>query len=190
MSINKNYGLYTDADKTPAPVSDLSLDFIVPLDFMTEWQRCGLVADFLARYQSFNFKNPEKALNVLSTVVNELLENGVKFSADKNKLVNLSLRYYGSTIEIETVNTCDQTQAVVLDTYIERLKNNDSETMFLEQIQKSEDGGSDVSGLGLITILKDYDAQLGIRISPKTEGDTNYDVFVKVVLSTAGIEKI
>jgi hypothetical protein len=184
-TIQKAFGLYLDADEKDAPTSDLSMDFVVPLEFMNQWERVGLVSDFLARFQAFNSTEHKISLNTLSTIINELIENSVKFSMDKNKLVSLSLRQFESGISIETINTTNEKNAISLDRFTERLTNSDPETLFFERIEESAISNSNSSGLGLLSILKDYnDAQLGIKIVPHSVGDDVYDVYIKVIIGT------
>ena len=55
----------------------------VPIDLVREWSRCGQTADYMARYLAYDFADRETAASVLSTVINELVENAAKFSTDK-----------------------------------------------------------------------------------------------------------
>ena len=44
------------------------------IDLQKSWGRCGDTANYLASYMAHEFQNPDKALNVIGVVVNELLE--------------------------------------------------------------------------------------------------------------------
>jgi len=43
-------------------------------DFHTEWQRCSLLANYLAEYMAYQFPERGRAENLISMVANELLE--------------------------------------------------------------------------------------------------------------------
>jgi hypothetical protein len=190
MTINASFGIYNTPIKEKS-ISDLSMDFVFPLELVTQWKRCGMVADFLADYQSFVFKHRKKAISVLSTIINELLENAVKFSSDKNKLVNLSIRHYGKLIEIETINLCNKTQAERLNSYIAKLRSSNIEKLFYDQIEYTAKQNKSISGLGLLTLIKDYSAEIGIKIIPKIESeDSFYNIYVKIFLFIKEIEHL
>ena len=120
-------------------------------------------------------------MSVLSTITNELLENAIKFTADKNKLVSISLRRFDNTISIETVNMAIKDNVDRLKNYIHKIENEDLDDLFINTIESSENE-SNSSGLGLITVIKDYDAKLGIKVEEKNK-DELYNVFVQVSLT-------
>ncbi len=182
------YGSYINNEDRNASLSDISIDFIVPMELITQWKRCGLVADFIAYYQSIKHRNKKRVESILSTVTNELLENAIKFSSDKNKLVNLSLRQYGSKISIEAINICDIEQAVELDNFISKIVSEDPEVLFYKQIEYAVKHDKASSKLGMITLKKDYNAQIGIKISEKKSASSLYDIYVKVTLDSKELE--
>jgi hypothetical protein len=183
MALEQSFGIYKDkkntmAEKTP----DLSLDFVVPLELIENWKKCSLVSNFFANYQSFNFKDQEKVVVILSTVINELLENAIKFTSDKNKLVSISLKHFDSNVSIETVNLSNAHNVTKLKTMIRKLTTSDPEKLILEQIESAAEHDLNESGLGLLTILRDFEASLGIKIIEKPEIDL-YEVFTKIVFT-------
>lgn len=169
-----------DHDKIFNENADLSLDFLVPITFSTYWKRCSIVADFFSNYQS-QFDCSSKNQMILSTIVNELVENAMKFSEGSHKHVSISLRQHDSILGIETVNKSTSDHVNNLKAFIERLEKQDIENLFLEQIQSAAISNMDDSGLGLLTLIKDYNAKLGIKLTPSTEKDL-FDVFIQVTL--------
>lgn len=186
---NTCFGLYTNSPNEEDPNADLSLDFVVPLELISHWKKCSLVADFFANYQSYNFENQQKAMSVLSTIINELLENAIKFTADQNKLVSISLRRYDDNISIETVNLATKANATTLQKFIQTLETNNIEDLFFQQLEKAALSDEDSSGVGLISIIKDYGADVGIKIEPKTD-ENLFDVYVKVSISAKTLEEL
>ena len=86
----------------------------IPLDLVAHWRRCGMTADFLAYFLSYTFRDQDAALSLLSTVINELLENAVKFSVDKRRPVALALSHFGETVRIQTHNVCKDERSETL----------------------------------------------------------------------------
>src|SRR5690349_25000309 len=74
-----------------APLSELSLSF-PPLALVAEWSRCSETADFVARFFAHDYPDRDVAGSVLSTVVNELVENAAKFSSDKSVQARVVVR--------------------------------------------------------------------------------------------------
>jgi hypothetical protein len=184
------FGSYQDLTELDNFASNISIDFVIPLELISHWRRCGLIADFMANYEALNFKNKELAVSILSTTINELLENAIKFSSDKNKLVNLSVRSYTNQLIIETVNTTAEKHAKKLHNYLELIQTDSAENLFFKQIEENAcKPHTTCSELGLLTLIKDYQAVLGVKIQPKEIDDQQtYDVFVQITLNTKEIE--
>src|SRR5690606_31897553 len=90
---------------SPIAVSRLALDFI------SQWRRVGMAADYLSSHLAYAFEEREVAHNVLSTVVDELLENAVKFSADGSHPVSIELSHFGERLCIRASNASEQESA-------------------------------------------------------------------------------
>jgi hypothetical protein len=144
-----------------APFSELSLSF-VPLALVTEWARCSETADFVARFFAHDYPDRDIAGNVMSTIVNELVENAVKFSSDKAAPARLVVREYEASLTITTENVLTAAQADAFGTTLTRLAGADPELLFVEQIAHPPATGS--AGIGLIMLRKDYDATIGARM--------------------------
>lgn len=156
------------------PLSELSLSF-VPLDLVAEWVRCSETADFLARFLAHDYGDRETAANVLSTVINELVENAVKFSSDKSVLARLVVREHADRVTIVTTNVVAPAQATAFGDTITRLVAGDPEALFAEQVAHPPATGS--AGIGLIMLRKDYGAIIGARMTPSDVGNwTTVDV--------------
>lgn len=184
--MNHVYGIYSERDKDIETES--RIDFVVPLELMDQWQRCSMISNFLASTHTVGFQNTEKVSSLFSTIINELLENAVKFSRDRSKLIMLSLKQRKHDVCIEAVNTTDEVQASKLNAFITRLKTETPEELYIHQLEKvAVLDDPTVSGMGLIMLLHDYHADLGIRISPRIDDDRTYDISVSVALDHAAI---
>ncbi|MCB9670089.1 MAG: hypothetical protein H6734_11500 [Alphaproteobacteria bacterium] len=186
MSVEYTFGTYDEDSDLPS-ISEFEVRFM-PLDLVAHWRRCGMTADFLAYFLSHAFRNPDSALGTLSTVINELLENAVKFSADKRVPVVLSLSHFGEVIGITATNTCRDAHAERFAGFLERLRTEDIDDLFVSQIEHNAESAQGESGLGIITMVKDYGASLAVRITP-AEGGEGHDVVVRVVLNAEELDR-
>lgn len=178
-----SFGLYTKDTEDNTPDADLSMDFIMPLELMKDWKRCSLVADFFGNYQAYNYDNQSKVESVISTIANELLENAIKFTADQNKLVNITLKRFGKELILETVNMAHRKNIDSIHYFIKLLEEHDIEELFLMQIEKNAlNDSKNSSGVGLLSIIKDYNAKIGIKIE-ETLQDNVFDIYIKVKVS-------
>lgn len=168
-------------------LSVLSVE-LVPLTVISEWTRCGDAADFVARFFAHDFGDRELAANVLSTVVNELLENAVKFSSDKTVPARLSVREYPDQLTIATSNVVTLAQGAAFGDTITRIVRGDPERMFAEQVANPPETGG--AGIGLIILRKDYDARLGLRLTPMAERSDAALVEVEVTIDNREIESL
>ena len=184
----ESFGVYKNKKHINAEeCPDISLDFVIPLELVGNWEKCSLVSNFFANYQSFNFKDQEKVIVILSTVINELLENAIKFTSDKNKLVSISLKHFNSKVSIETINLSNEENVSRLKRIIHSLNNKNPENLILEQIENASKTDLNESGLGILTILRDFQANLGIKIIEKQEPNI-YEVFTKIVFTHECLE--
>jgi hypothetical protein len=137
------------------------------------WRNNGLSADFLADYLTTFFPNNENEPDTrqrqiemkgsVSYIANELLENAMKFNYEKfSSLISIQLYLYSEKIIFIISNNVAPQQVNEFQNRIDKLMRSDLEELYIQQLEKNaekkNDGGS---GLGLITILNDYQARMG-----------------------------
>lgn len=166
----------------PARVSRLDVK-VVPLQLATNWELCGLTADYLANFLSFGFDDPDGAVAVLSMVLNEVIENAAKYSTHSpDGVVELALFHFVDRVAVEASNVSTADQAKRLGAGITRLIDGDPSELFLEQVERGGVDGT-TAGLGLITLAKDYGAHLAARVGSETA--SGCPVCVQVILDAA-----
>ena len=170
------------------PISELSLK-LSPLDLVTHWGRCGIVADLMASYFAYNFENAAGAQNDISTALNELVENIGKFSSDPMIAVTASVVHYADFVCITTENVTNAARAAELASIMEELVSQDLDDLFSAQVERTVASSEAISRLGLLMLMKDHKAQLGVRISPCPASDLS-EVVVQVSLDVEGIENV
>jgi hypothetical protein len=176
----------TFAAPSSAPLSGLSVE-MPALDLVAHWRRCGITADFLAAYMAYDFANRPAATNVLSTVMNEILENAAKFSAEKRDPVRISVTQRGDVVLFEATNSADLPRATALRKRLEEVLDSDPETLFLRHIEGVASAPRGAPGMGLLVLRKDYNAALGAQIAVGADGLC--EVTVQVRLQTEEIDQ-
>jgi hypothetical protein len=178
MSTPTVLGAFPEA--TPPPLSAIEME-VLPIDLVTEWRRCGMIADFMADYMGQGFERPDTARSVLSTVMNELVENAAKFSADPRAPARASIRHHGEVVHLEVRNEATEKHVQGLRELLPALAQGDAEGVFHRRLQ-------DRRGLGIALLAKDYGATVGATVLPAQAGG-RVTVCLRVELSAAEVEQ-
>lgn len=136
------------------------------------WRNNGLSADFLADYLTTFFPGNEddpiiaqkqtEIKSAVSYIANELLENAMKFNYENSIPISIQLHLQSDKIIFVISNSISLQQVDDFQLYIQTLLTSDLEELYISQLEKSaEDENSQSSGLGLLTIINDYQAKLG-----------------------------
>jgi hypothetical protein len=168
------------------------------LPLKKRWEHNGLSADFIADYfRNFyvnrydnNDNDIYRIKNMCSAVkyiANELLENAMKFQdvpCPYSARILLSL--HTDEIVFSVTNGVSATRARSLIDYIEHLLCHDPHELYLHAMRHSnQHENQHYSGFGLLSMLCDYSAKLGWKISYSTERDTSsINVTTMVILTT------
>jgi hypothetical protein len=144
-------------------------------DMSRNWRRCGLTADFLARYYSYYFPYREKATdrisreaaeNTISYILNELIENTAKYSDAQNKGVEVRVSLRETDILFEVSNHVSEQRAESFLRLARGLLEGNPEELYVTQLEKNTDS----SGLGYLTMINDYGVSLGFKVDRVGEG--------------------
>lgn len=164
-----------------ATAESLSLSFwpgLTPLQ--QRWRNNGLSADFLGDYVTTFFpldenqaeakRRQSEIRGAVSFIANELLENAMKFhDVHQTEPIAISLRIDGAQILFQESNRTGMEGAERFKTYIQRLQSTDPGELFIQQMEENAlSEGS--AGLGYLTMINDYGAQLAWRFEP-TDAD-------------------
>lgn len=135
---------------------------ILPSDMGGYWNRCGLTADFGAAFMAYCHPNHSGTRNTLSFILNEMVENAVKFTASSEKSIGINLFENDHQVIFEVENVATGEECDHFRSFFENYILNDlDDTKYLELIEhQAEDAAS--SRLGLITIIKNFNAAVGL----------------------------
>jgi hypothetical protein len=173
-------------DPSVNPLSGVAVE-MPALDLVAHWRRCGMSADFLAGYMAYDYANRPVATNVLSTVINEILENAAKFSADKRCQVRVAVTQHGDSVCVEASNTTSPDRAESFRKCLEEVLSVDAEELFRRHLESASSAPPGAPGVGLVVLRKDYEAELGVRITPRADG--LFEVTVQVRLSAEEVDQ-
>jgi hypothetical protein len=144
------------------------------LPIQLRWKTNGLSADFLGDYVKNFFPGDTSAAlskqtevrHAVSFVANELLENAMKYSDKSAGLpVNLEVHLFSDRLIFVSKNSVHQDAIANFQTYLQQITTSDVSEMYINQVEKSIDNGeSESSGLGFLTMIMDYDAVLGWKL--------------------------
>jgi hypothetical protein len=145
------------------------------------WRNNGLTADFVASYASTfldsrDSEDPRKLKRIreikdsVSYVANELLENGLKYHDGRDDgEAGLSLRceIREDGLILTVSNRASAAAAASLEALANELLERDISELYFEKLERSS---AESSGLGLITMIHDYDAQLAWNLNTLSAG--------------------
>ncbi len=130
------------------------------------------VADYFSTFLPADVIEPEQEARIkqskgaVTYVANELLENAMKFNYEEaNTQIRFGIHFLEEeevTAAIFTTNSISLEGAQKFESFIQELLTEDPNELYIRQVENSaEDENNDASGLGLLTMLNDYQAKLG-----------------------------
>ena len=160
---------------------------LLPAAQPVEWSHWGTTADFVTSYFGMflglapaNGDGQTKETyesSALRYILNELIENAVKFNQGGTILVQVGLVAREMVLLVENVVT--EIVGTQLRPKLVELISQDPTELFLRRVEeRAENPEDDDSGLGFITMMSDYEARLGWKLSP-VEADRS-----RITLST------
>lgn len=128
------------------------------------WQHasetCEFLGDVFALHHARNGADYTDARHSIIYLVNELLENAIKFRLPGAIRVDCSLE--SGNFELTVSNDTAPEVAGRFQTLIEEIISRDPGELLIERIEaNAADETSSGSGLGLLTLMNDYGARLG-----------------------------
>lgn len=144
------------------------------------WRNNGLSADFLGDYVTTFFplddstpaSAPRQAQirGAVSFVANELLENAMKFhDAETPEPITIQLLLDAELITFHESNAIGRAATEEFKVFIERLRAADPGELYLQQLEHNAVSERS-AGLGYLTMINDYGAELAWRFEPLDGG--------------------
>lgn len=143
-----------------------------PLDL--SWRHCATTSDFIADLFALRFQSSRndymEARHSIGYLVNELIENAVKFRAPGEIVIEASMD--SDCFKLKVSNDVDSQNASQFQSLLADITVGDPADLLIQRIE-SNAANPDVggSGLGLLTLMSDYGARLAWIFSSADESD-------------------
>lgn len=133
-----------------------------PLDLT--WHHASTTSEFLGDFYAIRSSamslDSNETRHSIGYLVNELLENAVKFRHPGDISIETSIE--DARFEIKVSNLVSRETAERFSALLEEVTARDPGELLIERIEaNAEDATSSASGLGLLTLMSDYGAKLG-----------------------------
>ena len=134
---------------------------ILPLDMFDCWERGSQLSNFAADYFKHNFPTDEQH-NLISTVLNELIENAVKFSRNNSMPVVIIMKRRKNELLIQADNCLPRHRKDAFIEICREIAAADLDRLYVDRMHENA-YDTNSSGIGLILIKKDYSAGLSFE---------------------------
>ena len=124
-----------------------------------------MTSDFIAETMTLSFRASEHQTKTtrhdIGYLTNELIENSIKFRAGGE--IAIEARLDADQFKMRIVNLIDHNTVVRFQQLLSRVTAGDPSVLLIEQFEASVLAGGNASGLGLLTLMSDYQVQLAWR---------------------------
>jgi hypothetical protein len=171
-------------EETPiAPISSNSM-LLDATHLATQWRRCSQSADFWAHYLSLYMPVPtppgmlpRKAMEyMLSYLLNELFENCAKFSAGPIQTVCYRSWILEDRMVFQVTNHITPAKQNPFINLIQEFLEGDPHELYFQRLEQNAELSPSGSGLGYLTLMKDYEIRFGFRFRPVEVDSVAVDV--------------
>lgn len=162
----------------PPEKDSLELTFTpTSIPLKKRWRNNRLSAYFIADYFTTFLplddgdiqqqKRIQESKSAVSYIANELLENAMKYNDENShSQIHFGVHFLNKNNLIAVIfatNSIKLDDVEKLQQFITRLSSEDTEFLYLEQLEKNalSDVEDDCSGLGFLTIINDYGGKMG-----------------------------
>lgn len=138
------------------------------------WHHCATTSDFIADLFALRFQASrseyKEVRHSIGYVVNELVENAVKFRLPGEIVIEASMD--AESFKIKVSNDVDGATASEFQSLLAEITVGDPTDHLIQRIEaNAAEPDKSRSGLGLLTLMSDYGAHLAWIFSPSEEGN-------------------
>ncbi len=151
-------------------------------DIVKYWSKCGQISNFCSSYLSLNCPNCKHVSNSISFILNELLENAVKYSYSKDDAVKILLAIDTYYIIVEVNNVINRKQYEAFYPIIRDIQNtNHANQKYFEKLG-AVSRSQEESGVGLLSIINFFKGRISARFVEDNEMK-NVETFIQVKIN-------
>ncbi|RRR65963.1 MAG: ATP-binding protein [Candidatus Viridilinea halotolerans] len=154
------------------------------------WRRCSLSSNFWSRYMALWIPTPpapghlrrDAMEHILSYLLNELFENCAKFSGGPFQRIAYAAWVHEERMVFELTNHVQPAAQAPFAALIEEMLTGDLDELYFQRLEASAESNAPGSGLGYLTLMKDYGIRFGFRFSAITNASIAVGVQAHVAL--------
>ncbi|WP_037153869.1 slr1658 superfamily regulator [Rhizobium freirei] len=129
------------------------------------WRHSAMTSDFIAETMALDFRSSERryktARHDIGYLTNELIENSIKFRTSGEIVIEALTEEHSFKMRI--ANLIDHDATARFQQLLLKVTDGDPADLLIEQIEANVLAGGNASGLGLLTLMSDYQVQLAWR---------------------------
>ena len=164
---------------TQGKPDSFSVQFVLNAhDFQLEWARCSLLADYIARYFSYQFSGNHFVENLISTGVNDILEFTINTS-DEHAYINIHCIQDGGNILMEIGYILQARLVEAYQNFIHLLSQKKIQDIYRKLITDSPPPEESFGQFSIVWVLQDLMAQFKAKVNQST-GETYAYVILPV----------
>jgi len=145
---------------------------LFPESCKIRWSQCSALADFLAAYfdstlamSSESSEWRREMTGTIAYVMNELIENAVKFS--QHGKIEAAMGFIGEEVVFVVRNSIKMSSVATFEAVLDEIMCGNPSSILIRKVeQNASDEKVRGSGLGFLSIMSDYNAKLGWKFDP------------------------
>jgi len=147
-------------------------------DFLLEWKRSALVANYLADFMAYEYPHREMAENLISTVLNELIEAAYRLAVDRSPL-QLLLRTEDGHLIIALDHQCQPGLSSTYREFVGQLVQGSDGPLYFQLLEAETRPEPLFNQFGLAMIAHDFSGQITVEDLGTTQLRTTIDLPTK-----------
>jgi hypothetical protein len=129
------------------------------------WKHSAMTSDFIAEMTALSFRPSIQRYKVvrhdIGYLTNELIENAIKFRMQGDIVIEALAET--DSFRMRVSNFVDTETATRFQRYLSNVTTGDPGELLIQQIEASVAASGNISGLGLLTLMSDYQVHLAWR---------------------------
>lgn len=136
---------------------------VMAADFHEEWKRCNMVANYIAEYAAYQYPRRELAENLISTVLNEMLESSCRLVPQRSML-KLIIGEEPGFLRIEIEHGLEMALLQAYPDFLALLEGSFTDEQYLDLMTtEATTSPHFFNQLGLAMVAHDFKAALSFR---------------------------
>lgn len=155
-------------DEAGASAPFFAIELVVQSqDFQDRWQRCNMLANYIAEYVAYQFPEREWAENLLSTVTNEFLE-AITLLSPSHAALALRCTQSAGNLMIEIKHSLRPNSSEPYLTFLRELAGATIDDIYFGLLTATERPEVNFNQFGLAMLVHDFHARIAAQLDDAT----------------------